>query len=45
MSAKFNAVKRYYTQHLWTIEQVRAAVVKGWITEEEFALITGEDYE
>ena len=28
----------------WTIEQVRNAVVHEWITEEEFTLITGEEY-
>ena len=45
MSTKFNKVKRYYDQGLWNITMVRNAVVKGWITEEEFELITGEPYE
>lgn len=44
MSKKFQLVKKYYDQHLWTVEQVRNAVVKEWITEEEFFLITGEPF-
>lgn len=44
MSKKFELVKRYFDQHLWNVAQVRNAVVKGWITEEEFKTITGEDY-
>lgn len=45
MSRKFNTVKKYYDAGLWSIEMVRNAVVKNWITEEEFAEITGEEYE
>lgn len=44
-SPKFYKVKNYYDKGLWTIEMVRNAVVKGWITEEEFTEITGENYE
>lgn len=44
MSAKYEKVKKYYDKGLWTIEMVRNAVVKEWITEEEFKEITGEDY-
>ena len=44
MSANFNKVKNYYDKGLWSIERVRKAVEKGWITEEEFTLITGENY-
>lgn len=44
MSPKFNKVKKYYDNGLWNITMVRNAVVKGWITEEEFTLITGEEY-
>ena len=44
MSPKFQKVKNYYDKGLWTVGMVRNAVIKGWITEEEFKLITGEDY-
>jgi len=43
-SPKFDKVKEYYDSGLWSIEKVRNAVVKGWITEAEFKEITGEDY-
>ena len=44
MSAKFEKVKKFYDKGFWTIDMVRNAVVKGWITEEEFEEITGEKY-
>lgn len=44
MSKKFEKVKYYYDAGFWTIGQVRNAVVKGWITETEFEIITGEQY-
>lgn len=44
MSAKYKLVKKYYRDGLWSIAKVRNAVAKGWITEEEFAEITGEPY-
>jgi len=43
-SKNFDKVKKYYDQGLWGINKVRQAVVKGWITEEEFKEITGQDY-
>ncbi len=45
MSRKFELVKRYYDQGLWSKARVRNAVVKEWITAEEYELITGEVYE
>ena len=45
MSKKFNLAKSYYDKGMWNIEMVRNAVVKGWITAEEFAEITRENYE
>ena len=42
--SKFEKVKYYYEHNLWTIQQVRNAVVKGWITPEQFQEITGEEY-
>lgn len=44
MSPKFQKVKNYYDRRLWSKKMVHDAVEKGWITEEEYALITGEDY-
>lgn len=45
MSKNYNKVKSYYDRGLWSIERVREAVVKGWITEEEYEIITGQPYE
>lgn len=44
MSKKFKTVKNFYDRGLWSIARVRNAVEKGWITDEEFKEITGEDY-
>lgn len=44
MSRKFEKVKGFYDRGLWTKGQVRDAVGKKWITAEEYALITGEQY-
>lgn len=44
MSSKFEKVKSYYERELWGISRVRDAVVKGWITAEEYFIITGEPY-
>lgn len=43
-SKNFEKVKNYYNRRLWDINKVREAVVKAWITEEEFKEITGQDY-
>lgn len=43
--SKYEKVKSYYKTGLWSIERVHNAVVKNWITEEEYKLITGEDYD
>ena len=45
MSPKFEKVKNYYQSGLWNKTMVRNAVVKGWITAQEYELITGEAYE
>ena len=44
MSKHYEKVKDYYDRGLWSVEKVRQAVVKGWITEEEYALIVNESY-
>lgn len=45
MSNKFEKVKSYHERGLWNASRVRNAVVKGWITPEEYYIITGEPYE
>lgn len=44
-SPKYEKVKEYFNKGLWNEEMVRNAVVKGWITVEEYYLITNEPYE
>ena len=44
MSKHFEQGKKYYDKVLWSIERVRNAFVKRWITESEFYLITQENY-
>ena len=43
-SKKFATVKKYYDKGLWTKSAVHNAVVKGWITAEEYEMIVGEPY-
>lgn len=40
---KYNVVKKYYDLGVWKEAQVRNAVAKGWITEEEYKVITGKN--
>ena len=42
-SKKYDKVKYYYDNGLWTLDQVRNAIGK-WITEEEYEEITGLEY-
>lgn len=42
MSKKYELVKKYYDSGFWTTEMVHNAVVKGWITEEEYNEIVGD---
>ncbi len=42
---KFEKVESYYSSGLWGISRVRNAVLKGWITAEEYFDITGELYD
>ena len=43
-SSKFEKVKKYYDSGLWDKQRVHNAVIKEWITPEEYKEITGEDY-
>ena len=45
MSRYIGKIKDYFDNGLWNIVRVRNAVAKGWITAEEYKIITGEDYE
>lgn len=40
MSQRFELVKGFYAKGLWTAGMAFNAISKGWITEEEYALIT-----
>lgn len=44
-SKNFAKVKYYYDHNLWSKDRVREAVVKKWITAEEYEEIVGEPYE
>lgn len=44
-SSRYDLVKSYYDSGAWKKKAVRNAVIKHWITAEEFKEITGEDYE
>lgn len=43
--SKYEKVKFYYDSGYWSIQRVRDAVAKGWITDEQFEEITGKPYE
>lgn len=43
-SNKFDVVKGYYDSGMWSKKAVKNAVVKSWITAEEYAEIVGEPY-
>lgn len=45
MSKYYNLVKKNYDNGFWSAGKVRDAVIKGWITPEEFYDITREVYE
>lgn len=43
-SKNYEKVKKYFDMKMWDITRVRNAVVKEWITEEEFEEIIGSAY-
>ena len=45
MSKMYEKIKEYYNAGLWSEERVRNMVIKGIITEEEYASIVGKEYE
>ena len=44
-SKKYKQVKDYYDRGLWSKKRVADAVIKGWITADEYEEIVGEPYE
>lgn len=44
LTITFEEIKQYYDLGFWTKENVALAVEKGKITEEQYKVITGEDY-
>ena len=44
MSKNYDKVKKWYHKGKWNEAMCRDAVVKGWITPEEFTEITGIKY-
>lgn len=45
MSRKFEFVKAAYERGTWNKVMVHNAVTKGWITAEEYEIITGVPFE
>ena len=45
MSSKFDVVQHFYERKLWDANRVYDAVVKGWITEEQFKELTEISFE
>ncbi len=43
-SEKFDMIKMFYNRKMWDVKKVRDAVVKVWITADEFEEITGVEY-
>lgn len=44
MSKWYTKIKWWYEAGWWTKKMVKNAVIKKWITAEEYKIITGEDY-
>ena len=44
-SPKYNQVLDFYKRNLWNEKMVRNAVIKDWITKDEFKEITNIPYE
>ena len=42
--SKYEKLKMYYDSGLWDDKRLKNAVIKKWITEEEFKNITGYSY-
>nr|DAG80679.1 MAG TPA: tail assembly chaperone protein [Caudoviricetes sp.] len=40
-SKRYELVKKYYDKRLWTRKMLKNAVVKGWITQDEYDEIVG----
>lgn len=42
---KFSKVKDFFDKGFWDKPRVKDAVIKEWITAEEYYIITGEEYD
>lgn len=42
-SKRYELVKGYYDKRLWTRKMLKNAVVKGWITQDEYEGIVGAE--
>lgn len=40
----YEKIERYYSEKLWTIDQVKVGVKRNKLTAEQFKEITGQDY-
>ncbi len=40
----YNSIKRYYKMGKYTKEQIKVFVLAGWISEDQFKEITGDEY-
>lgn len=44
-SKKYYQIKEWYDNLMWSKNKVRNAVIKNWITEDEYLQIVGEAFE
>jgi len=42
-SPKFELIKGYYDAGLWSADRVRNMVTKGWLTQDEYNEIIGDE--
>lgn len=40
---RYELVKKYYDKRLWTRKMLKNAVIKGWITQDEYDEIVGAE--
>jgi hypothetical protein len=43
-SNRFESIQSFYDSGAWDTQKLRDAVMKNWITKEEFRIITGHDF-
>lgn len=45
MSERYEELMKYYDLGLWDETRIKKAVIRGWLTPEEYKKITGKEYE